>query len=90
MSRQKALPSNLPPRGLSREQAAEFCGMGPDLFDRQVQAGKLPLGIKFGGRVVWDRAALEYAFDRLSGISEPEGERSLAKAAIMGRIRGKP
>jgi len=90
MPRHSTLPSNLPPRGLSREQAAAFCGIATDLFDRLVHDGKLPPGIKLGGRRVWDRAALEHAFDRLSGISGPEGEHPPAKAAIMEAIRGKP
>jgi predicted DNA-binding transcriptional regulator AlpA len=88
--RHNALPTNVPPRGLSREQAAAFCGIATDLFDRLVKDGTLPRGIKLRGRTVWDRAALDRAFDRLSGLTEPQGEHPSTKTAIMEAIRGAP
>lgn len=46
------------PRGLSREQAAAYVGIGATLFDRAVADGKMPAPLRLYGRVVWDRARL--------------------------------
>jgi hypothetical protein len=67
MARSQALPPGLPPRGLSREAAAQYLGIGATLFDRQVAAGTLPAPVWIGGRKVWDRRGL----DRLFGDSVP-------------------
>lgn len=36
------LPPSLPPRGLSRAQAAAYIGVSPSLFDEMVQDGRMP------------------------------------------------
>lgn len=61
----------LDPRGLTRKEAAEYCGLPPTTFDRRVEEGLLP-GPMFPGRCrVWDRVALDRAMNALSGIPEP-------------------
>lgn len=65
--REPALPSNLAPRGLSREAAALYIGVGTTLFDRLVRTQKMPNPTHIGGRRVWDRVKLDQAFEALSG-----------------------
>ena len=59
------LPSSLPPRGLSREQAAEYIGVGATKFDEMVGDGRMPKPKKIDGRIVWDLRKLDAAFDAL-------------------------
>jgi predicted DNA-binding transcriptional regulator AlpA len=54
-----------PPRGLSREEAARYIGVGSSKFDEMVSAGLMPRPKRIGGRVVWDRLKLEAAFSDL-------------------------
>ena len=54
-----------PPRGLSREEAARYIGVGPSKFDEMVSAGLMPRPKRIGSRVVWDRLKLEAAFSDL-------------------------
>lgn len=68
--RSTPLPINLPPRGLSREMAAAYIGVSPSTFDKLVGAGQMPSPKRIGGRRVWDKAALDSAFDRLPGGGE--------------------
>lgn len=65
----KNLPPNIPKRGLSRSEAAEYVGLSVGSFDAQVNIGNLPQPIAFGKRLVWDRAALDHALDILSGLT---------------------
>jgi predicted DNA-binding transcriptional regulator AlpA len=67
MARHDFLPPNLPPRGLNREAAAQYIGIGVGMFDRMVKGGRMPRPIRFGGRKVWDRCALDEAFDAFGG-----------------------
>ena len=59
------LPPSLPPRGLSREQAAEYIGVGATKFDEMVKDGRMPKPKSIDGRVVWDRIMLDEAFAAL-------------------------
>lgn len=58
-------PYSYPPRGLSREEAARYVGFGSTKFDQLVQDGRMPKGKRVDGRVVWDRFALDLAFNNL-------------------------
>jgi hypothetical protein len=64
-ARVSALPSSLPPRGLSRQAAAEYFGVSPSSFDLAVKDGLIPGPRRFRGRVIWDRIALDRAFENL-------------------------
>ena len=59
------LPASLPPRGLSRGQAAEYIGVGPTKFDELVADGRMPRPKRIDSRTVWDRAQLDDAFAAL-------------------------
>jgi hypothetical protein len=58
--------------------AAAYCDLTPAAFEREVFAGRLPVGTAIGGKEHWDRKALDHAIDALMGnASEPEWERKL-------------
>ncbi len=62
---QNILPQSLPPRGLSREQAAAYVGISASLFDLLVKDGRMPAPKRINSRVVWDRLKLDVAFEAL-------------------------
>ena len=71
-----ALPHNLPPRLLTREQAAEYCGVSVDAF-----IARCPVEAQqWGRRKLYDRKLLDLTLDQWSGIrasssgDEPENE----------------
>jgi predicted DNA-binding transcriptional regulator AlpA len=55
-------PLAYPPRGLSREEAARYIGVGPTKFDDLVADGRMPKAKRIDGCVRWDRFALDMAF----------------------------
>jgi hypothetical protein len=68
--RSDILPASLPPRGLSREEAAAYIGVGATKFDQLVQRGDMPGPKRIDGRKVWDRRRLDSAFDALPSEDE--------------------
>ncbi|WP_036790778.1 transcriptional regulator [Pleomorphomonas koreensis] len=69
------LPLSLPPRGLSRLEAAAYIGISPTKFDELVSDRRMPTPKKIDGRYVWDIRRLDAAFDRLpdrDGGDNPE------------------
>lgn len=65
--RTNVLPRSLPPRGLSRVQAAEYIGVSPSLFDQMIEDGRMPRPKRINARTVWDRIKLDEAFSSLPG-----------------------
>ncbi|GEP06867.1 hypothetical protein [Methylobacterium oxalidis] len=64
-----SLPIGLVPRGLTREQAAEYCGCeSMAAFDDWVRRGIVPRAMT--GTTRWDRKAIDRALDRRSGLLE--------------------
>jgi len=61
-------PIAYPPRGLSRDEAARYVGVSSTKFDDLVTRGDMPKPKRIDGRVIWDRFALDMAFNSL-----PEG-----------------
>lgn len=61
------------PRGLSREEAADYVGIGATLFDALVAEGKLPKAIALHGRRIWDRKRIDAALDRFSDDGDAAG-----------------
>jgi excisionase family DNA binding protein len=61
--RNATLPLSLPPRGLSRVQAAEYVGVSASTFDKMVSTGEMPAPKRIRARVIWDRKQLDCAFD---------------------------
>lgn len=66
-----------PPRGLSREEAARYVGVGTTTFDGLVQDGRMPKPVRLGKRVIWDRLKLDAAFADLAHESENVLDRAL-------------
>lgn len=61
------LPASLPPRGLSRVEAAAYIGISPSLFDELVKDGRMPKPKRVNSRTIWDRLQVERAFEALPG-----------------------
>ncbi len=66
ITRRTELPANLPPRGLGRFGSAHYLGVGVTLFDQLVRDGRMPKPVRINNRAVWDRLALDAAFEALS------------------------
>lgn len=58
-------PLHYAPRGMSREEAARYIGVGTTKFDELVARGAMPKPKRIDGRVVWDRFGLDMAFAAL-------------------------
>jgi predicted DNA-binding transcriptional regulator AlpA len=54
-----------PRRGLSREEAARYVGIGATKFDELVKDGRMPKPLKIDNRVIFDIRDLDEAMDRL-------------------------
>jgi predicted DNA-binding transcriptional regulator AlpA len=68
------LPPSLPPRGLSREQAAAYVGVSPSLFDMLIKDGRMPGPMRINSRVIWDRLKLDAAFEALGDTDANDTE----------------
>jgi predicted DNA-binding transcriptional regulator AlpA len=62
----------VPRRGLSRDEAAMYCGISATLFDRMVKDGRMPGPKKIDGRRVWDIRSLNVAFGDLPSENRAE------------------
>lgn len=62
-------PIAYPPRGMCREEAARYVGVGTTKFDEMVSDKRMPKGVRVDGRVIWDRYALDLAFNHLGGTT---------------------
>jgi hypothetical protein len=90
MADRRAPLSDLPfwPRYLSREEAARYVGVSPDVFDTEVDIGHWPAARRRGGkggRLTWDRLSLDAAADRDSGIGQFETEPPVGLSPWAGR-----
>lgn len=68
-TRAEILPPSLPPRGLSRVEAAAYVGVSASLFDELVKDGRMPRPKRVNARTIWDRKRLDEAFEAI-----PDGE----------------
>jgi len=57
------------PRGFSRVQAARYIGICPRKFDELVHDGRMPGPKRIDRRLIWDRHAIDVAFDALESYS---------------------
>ena len=58
-------PYSYPPRGMSRDEAARYVGVGTTKFDEMVVDERMPKPKRIDGRTVWDRIAIYAAFSEL-------------------------
>ena len=59
------LPVSCPPRGLSRVKSAAYIDVGTTKFDEMVADGRMPRPKRVGDKPIWDRLALDEAFEAL-------------------------
>lgn len=71
-----ALPDNLPPRLLDREQAAAYCGVSVNHFGRHCPVQPL----RMGSRVLWDRLKLDGWIAELQGEGQSSAGDPLMEA----------
>jgi hypothetical protein len=66
-----AANDNVPnwPRGLSRSLAARYIGFSLPAWDKMVLAGEMPKPKRAYGRTIWDKIAVDRAFELLDGGS---------------------
>lgn len=67
------------PRLMKLANAAAYCDLTPAAFEREVFAGKLPVGRLIGGKEHWDKVALDRAIDALMGNGEADWRKELRK-----------
>lgn len=73
------VPFKIMPRGLSREEAAGYIGVGTTKFDEMVADGRMPPPKEIDNRRVWDRQRLDSKFEDLPDVdSNPWDRRSRA------------
>jgi integrase len=77
------LPPTLAPRGLSRTEAAAYCGIGATTFDRLVRDKLMPRPLAIYGRRLWDRLKLDAAFSAISDADEGPPWRRLGSGGGM-------
>lgn len=70
------MPPTLAPRGLQREAAAGYVGISSSKFDEMVHDGRMPRPKVIDRRKVWDRNALDRAFEALpdDGPEQPAND----------------
>jgi hypothetical protein len=66
--------SLIDPRGLGRDAAAYYIGIGATLFDTLVAEGRMPKPKLIYSRKVWDRQELDIAFNKLPNGEQPDDE----------------
>lgn len=63
--------ATMPRRGLSRDEAAMYLGIGVGLFDNMREAGKIAPPRVIGARKLWDIRDLDMAFEALPREDAP-------------------
>lgn len=83
---ENALPLSLPPRGLSRVQAAEYVGASPSTFDKLISVGRMPRPLRINSRTLWDLRALDRAIGRRAPAEE-QPDRSDTSCEMSRRVK---
>jgi hypothetical protein len=65
------------PAMMKRKTAAAYCDLTEPAFEREILAGRLPAGVKFGGHEHWHRQALDTCIDRIVGNVVPDYRQKL-------------
>jgi predicted DNA-binding transcriptional regulator AlpA len=62
-----------PPRGMRADRAAAYLGMSKSEFLKLVDKGTMPKATKIENMAIWDRLALDLAFEELNAVSNDRG-----------------
>ena len=68
-----------PPRAMRADRAAAYLSISRSTFLQWVEEGKMPQPIRVSGVVLWDRLAVDLAFEDLAGLEEDQGRNSFDK-----------
>ena len=71
------------PRMMKRATAAEYCDMSIPAFEREILAGRLPVGVTLGGTVHWSQPKLDEALDQITGEGVADWR---AKSGLYGQV----
>jgi predicted DNA-binding transcriptional regulator AlpA len=87
--RPKRLQDSLayPPRAMRADRAAAYLSMSRSAFLGLVDAGTLPKPTRIGGMVLWDRLALDVAFEELVAVEGDDGDRPNSFDKIVEAIK---
>lgn len=71
------------PRGLRRTLAAAYIGVSQSLWDELVSSGEMPQPKRSHGRTIWDKLAVDRAFDVWGGgaVVDETGQEMIEFAA---------
>jgi hypothetical protein len=75
-------------RLMTKKQAAEYCGLSHRDFGNWVSKGLIPRALS--GTARWDRKALDYALDALSGLASAQERDDPFGEWMAGRDAGPP
>jgi hypothetical protein len=78
------LPLNVPKRGLSLDEASEYCGVSRNTLTRHG-----PVPIKIGERTIYDRRALDRWLDQLAGLTASPVNSDAPEDALMEAIHAR-
>ena len=56
------------PAMMLRKTAASYCELSEAAFEREVNAGRLPAPIMFGGKQHWHKVSLDQDLARIAGL----------------------
>jgi predicted DNA-binding transcriptional regulator AlpA len=68
-----------PPRAMRLDHAAAYLSVSRSTFLQWVDEGKMPQPIRINGVVLWDRLALDVAFEAMAAVEEEQGRNSFDK-----------
>jgi hypothetical protein len=71
-----------PPRAMRLDRAAAYLSVSPSTFLQWVDGSKMPQPIRINGVVLWDRLALDIAFEALAAVEEGNNTFDKIVAAI--------
>jgi len=74
-----------PPRAMRLEKAAAYLSVSPSTFLQWVEEGKMPQPTRINGVVLWDRLALDVAFEAMGAVDEERGQNSFDKIVTASR-----
>ena len=78
------LPINLPKRGLSKDEAAEYCGVSANTLSRHG-----PTPTKIGDRTIYDRRVLDHWLDELAGFISGVGASEAPEEKLLEAIHAR-